>query len=94
MVISGSSRAGDVAEEIWDQFASGKQVSVDGYPSKLPPHEVVRRARGLIGALYRLLSFNCEHLIAAAHGLRPASPQLAAMIGIAAVAAVLWAVQS
>jgi hypothetical protein len=48
-VVSGSAKRGAVCEELWDDFAGGKPVRDDGHPSTLPPHEVLRRARTLIG---------------------------------------------
>ena len=90
-VISGSARVGNVAEESWDSFAGGRPVKADGYPSRLPAHEVVRRSRELIGARYHLLNFNCDHVAAAAHGRELASRQLVATVAIAALAAALWA---
>jgi Lecithin retinol acyltransferase len=94
MVISGSARAGAVCEESWDQFADGGGVCTDGYPSTLRPDDVVSRARALIGSPYRLLDFNCEHVVAAAHGQTPKSPQLVLVAAVAVVALIFWAVKS
>ena len=77
MVISSSARTGQVREEPWDVFSQHGTVLVEGYPGKLPPNEVIQRARDRIGSPYRLLDGNCEHLVAHAHGLEPRSPQLA-----------------
>lgn len=77
MVISASSRSGGVHEEPWDVFAQGLAVTVDGYPGGLPSHEVLRRARSLIGTQYDVLARNCEHLVTYVHGLKPQSLQVA-----------------
>lgn len=81
-VISNSAPSGGVAEEPWDTFAAGAEVAVEGYPSDLPPYAVVQRARGRIGSSYKLFNWNCEHLISYAHGQRPASPQVAAVVAL------------
>lgn len=89
MVISGSARAGRVCEEPWDAFASGGEVRNDGYPSDLPPWEVLRRSRALLGTSYRLFDFNCDHVVAVAHGQKPESPQVALTVAVAALVAAL-----
>jgi hypothetical protein len=83
MVISNSPNAGGVTEEPWDVFASGNQVTVEGYPSNLPPCTVVQRARARIGSRYQLFNWNCEHLVLYAHGQQPATPQVAAVVTLA-----------
>lgn len=62
----------DVAEFI--RTASGPP-HVAGYPSRLPPSEVIERARSRLGLPYDWRRANCEHLVAFAHGLEEASPQ-------------------
>jgi hypothetical protein len=86
LVISSSARAGGVAEESWETFAGGQIVTSEGYPSNLPPYEVLGRARLLIGSRYDLFAWNCDHLTRYAHGLEPKSPQIVAALLIAAVA--------
>src|SRR5690348_11485574 len=83
MVISASARSGVACEELWDAFSSGKPVRDEGYPDLLPPWEVLRRARALMGREYRLLEFNCDHFVALAHGQEARSPQLGATLTIA-----------
>ena len=83
MIISNSARSGGVREEPWDVFAEDHVVAVDGYPGDLPNHEVVSRARSFIGTRYDLFSWNCEHFVAEAHGLKPQSPQVAVTVAIA-----------
>jgi hypothetical protein len=94
MVISGSARAGCVCEESWDDFADGQPVKEEGYPSALPPWEVLRRVRSLIGTPYRLFDWNCDHVVAVAHGRKPESPQLVGTAAIAAVVALVLAASS
>jgi hypothetical protein len=81
-----------VIEQTWDAFAAEQIVQIEGYPSRLPHHEVVRRARSRIGARYRLFDFNCDHLKNYAHALPELSEQVqavmqTAVIGIAAAIA-------
>lgn len=82
-VISNSPNAGGVTEEQWTAFAAGNQVTVEGYPSSLPPSTVVQRARERIGSRYQLFNWNCEHLVSYAHGRQPATPQVAAVVALA-----------
>ena len=89
MVISNSARSGTVLDESWDVFAQGRTVSIQGYPGRLPAHEVLRRARSLVGTQYHLRGWNCEHLVTYAHGLKPQSPQVVATVAIALFGAVI-----
>lgn len=91
MVISTSSRSGEVREESWDVFAQGRVVTADGYPGNLPGWEVVRRARSLVGTRYDLLTKNCEQFVTFVHGLEPQSTQLALTVVIALCVGVLAA---
>lgn len=93
-VISGSGRAGSVCEESWDAFADGQVVNIDGYPSTLQPWDVLLRARRLIGTRYRLFDWNCDHVVAVAHGLKSESPQVAGTVAIAAIVALVLAASS
>lgn len=94
MVISGSGRAGCVCEEPWDAFASGHPIRDEGYPSNLPSWEVLRRVRTVIGTPYHLFNWNCDNVVAVAHGLKHESPQLAGTVALAGVAALLLAAAS
>jgi len=85
LIISNSARANGVQEEPWEVFAEGHIVKVEGYPSNLSNHEVVSRAQSYIGTQYDLFSWNCEHLVAVAHGLKSQSPQVAATVAVAAL---------
>lgn len=75
-VISASQKIGHVAEEVLPEFSNGQMVRVLGYLGKLAPMVVLRRARSMLGKTWRLFSWNCEHFVRWAHGLRPTSPQL------------------
>jgi hypothetical protein len=86
LVISGSGRAGKVCEEPWDNFAAGSVPQIDGYPSKLPAHEVVRRARQTVGKAYQVLQWNCDHVVAFAHRQKLESRQVHGAIAVALLA--------
>lgn len=89
-VISNSMRAGGVAEDPLHTFGGGREIRVLGHPGHLSQREVLRRARSQLGKRWRLFSWNCEHFVHWAHGLKPSSPQLTvgisllALLGIAA----------
>jgi hypothetical protein len=85
MIISNSARAGGVAEESWDEFAAGHEVSIDESPSVLNPWEVVARARSRVGSKYRVLDWNCEHFVSFAQGFEPHSPQMALVVCLGAI---------
>jgi hypothetical protein len=80
-VISNSKRRGRVVEESLPEFSEGETVTVEGYPSSRPSHEVVRIARSEIGREWKL-SDNCEHFVRYVHGLRPESPQRQFLTGV------------
>lgn len=88
-VISSSKQLGRVVEETWVQFAGGSPVCYAGYPSGLPRHVVVARAKAQLGRRWALFD-NCEHVASRAHGLRPHSGQLV-VLGL--LAAAIWAGQ-
>lgn len=89
MVVSNSLRSGGTYEEPWTLFAGRRTVYVGGGPGHLPAWQVVQNARALVGRRWNLFSFNCEHFLTAALGLKPHSPQLQAAGFIAAVGAVV-----
>jgi hypothetical protein len=91
MVIANSWDRHGVAEISWDAFAGNQQVFVDGYPSDLSPPEVLYNARSMIGDRYDALLSNCEHFVCKCHGLEPHSPQAAAVVFVAAIAAIVVA---
>ncbi|PUB88045.1 MAG: hypothetical protein DBP00_07390 [gamma proteobacterium symbiont of Ctena orbiculata] len=75
-IISSSNRTGQVAEEKSEIFANGGKIKVHGYPSRLNPFEVLKRARNMLGTKYDIFKWNCEHFVRWAHGLKPESPQM------------------
>jgi len=89
MVISNSPWSGGVSEQPWGMFTGGFDVALAGYPSNLPPYEVLRRARSQIGTRYSLLTWNCDHFVRYAHGLASESPQLARAVLLLAVGTTL-----
>ncbi len=77
-IISCSLRQGGVTEESVEEFSNGAPVTVVAYPGNLHPDEVIARARSRLGTPWNLFTFNCEHFVNWAHGLKPESPQLQA----------------
>lgn len=75
-VFSFSAKAGGIVEEPYSVFASGREVSIDGYLGGLPSETVMQRARLKRGQGYSWTEFNCEHFVRYAHGVRVESPQL------------------
>lgn len=73
--ISSSKRKGKVALESLAEFSSGYPIVSKGYPSKLNPATVLKRAYGAIGQPWRLFSDNCQHFATWCHQDRH-SPQL------------------
>lgn len=89
MIISNSGRFGGVAEEPWDVFAQGRPVTAERFSGTTPLHQVVSRARSLIGTQYNLYDWNCEHLVTYAYGLKPHSQQVTTTLAIATFCGVL-----
>lgn len=91
MVISSSGRRGGVFEEPWDEFRQGSPVYLEGngHPGTLPSHEILRRARSVIGTSYDLLTWNCDDLVTYAHGIKSQATQLGATFAIAVIGCVL-----
>lgn len=88
-VIHNSRRRGGVVEEPLSSFSEGRPVRAV-YPGRLPPKNVVARARTQIGRPYRLFGNNCEHFVRFAHALHHASPQLRrAAAGVGAITGLL-----
>ena len=90
MVLCNSPHDG-VIEQPWDEFFHGEPPRDEGYPGKLPPSEVMRRARSRLGEVYVLLAFNCDHFKNYAHGLPVESEQLRATFAILASVGVVAA---
>lgn len=87
-VISNSWKAGRVVEQPFTVFSGDFPIVDISYPSLLAAPIVVRRATSRLGDIYSLLTWNCEHLIRFAHGLKPSSPQIKVMLlaGLALIA--------
>jgi Lecithin retinol acyltransferase len=85
MVIANARDTQGVAEVPLEKFTTGPPCFVEGYPSELPPEEVLYRARCMLGKPYDLLRFNCEHFVSVCHGKRPSSPQVGAVALLVAV---------
>ena len=90
-VVSASWQQGKVVEESVSQFADGRVVRIVGYPGALPPWLVLMRARAMLNTPYRLLAWNCDHLVHHAHGLSPNSPQIRQAVGAVAFGVVALA---
>lgn len=87
-VISCSKRTGLVAEEDEEIFSAGNPIVSRGYPSNLPGHEVVAKARKLLGRKWDLLAYNCQHFATEGHNQKQ-SPQLKIAVVILAVVGVV-----
>ncbi|MFP5211761.1 MAG: hypothetical protein ACLGPL_00125 [Acidobacteriota bacterium] len=84
-VISNSARVGRGAEESWDVFSGGKTVYQEiGLESALPWPFVLVRAGNLMPKKWDLLSWNCEHFVREALGIKVESPQLQSAIAFGA----------
>jgi len=75
-VLAFSAQARGFVEHLFNDFAGGRMVTVDGYLGKLPAEVVLQRARSAQGRAYSLIGFNCEHFVRYAHGVEITSPQL------------------
>jgi len=91
MVISNSGRRGGVFEEPWDEFSQGSPVYLENkvYHGKLPSHDVLHRARSVIGTRYDLYKWNCDDVAAFAHGIKAQYTQLGATLAIVAISCAL-----
>lgn len=86
LVISNSHRAGGVAEEPLSVFRGGYQLVSVPQSSTIARWQIPARARQMLGSRWNLFSWNCEHFVHWASGLKPRSPQLdqaSAFVGIA-----------
>lgn len=91
MVITSDPVVG-VIEQSWDGFRAGQIPQVEGYPSRLPYYEVVRRARSRLGTRYHLFDFNCDQLKNYAHALPVLSEQVQAVALTAAIVGLAMAI--
>ncbi|HTQ12949.1 MAG TPA: lecithin retinol acyltransferase family protein [Rhizomicrobium sp.] len=92
MVLANSWTSSGVAEISWDAFAGGREVFSEGYPSALPPWEVLYNAKSMIGEQYDIIFSNCEHFVCKCHNKEPRSAQVVGFVllalGVAALALV------
>lgn len=88
-VLAFCAEADGFIEQPLSAFACGREVKVDGFPGRLPPMIVLRRARAMQGRRYSWLDFNCEHFVRHAHGLPTESPQLRQWAFLGGVAGLL-----
>lgn len=88
-----SKRTGRVELEAWDDFAGrdmhGRRLATIrvGYLGKLPPDEVIARARARIGEAWTPIA-NCQRFTRACHGVPATSPEIDA-IGVALLLSML-----
>ncbi|MCK9345048.1 MAG: lecithin retinol acyltransferase family protein [Candidatus Pacebacteria bacterium] len=84
-VISNSGDGGMVIEESLSQFQGTGDLQVVGYLGTLPQDVVLARAQAKLGSKYSLLTWNCEHFVRHAHGLKQESPQVVAAVSLFAL---------
>lgn len=92
MVVHNAKEDGVVLDS-WDRFCNGAPVYIIQNAVPGTEGEVLQRALSYIGTNYDLLSFNCEHFAAIAHGEQPRSQQLANAALLALVGGALWALR-
>jgi hypothetical protein len=85
MLLSNSCRQGGVVEEDWSSCIGNRRIRTVGFPGNLSPEEVLARARSKSGEKWNLFTWNCEHFVHWAHGLRQQSPQLRSFVTISFV---------
>lgn len=68
------------------EFAEGRLIASTPYRGPLSGQQVVARAESMLGSRYALLSWNCDHFVSAALGLKPESKQLQTVAWAAAAA--------
>lgn len=90
LVMSFSRQAGGFLEEPFSSFAKGRPVTIDGYLGSLPPAAVMALARAKRGTAYVLSTFNCEHFVRYAHGVKTESPQLQGAVFLGLLGLATW----
>lgn len=76
----------------WTEFSGGHPVRIVGYPGELSSWQVLARAESAMHRPYSWLSWNCEHFVNHAHGLKVESAQVvgwATFAGVLGLAATL-----
>lgn len=91
-MISNSRSNGGILETSKEEFADGRPVTNEGYLGDLCPVTVEKRARSMSDRNYDLFTFNCEHFVRYAHGVREVSPQIgkAALFTALGIALFVW----
>jgi hypothetical protein len=75
-IISNRGFRGGVTEELWQDIVGTAQWRVvDNLTSELHAYSIVEGARSRIGNRYDFWTWNCQHLVYCALGLKPQSPQ-------------------
>ena len=85
-IISNRGLKGGVTEELWHEVVGdGQWRIVDNLAVELAAYFIVMRARAKIGTPYDFWTWNCQHLVYWALGLKPQSPQrdAAALLSVA-----------
>ena len=75
--------------DVLETFAEGQQVTLFKRVAKSIQEQnlVLARAHSLLGKEFNVLNFNCDHLVTYALAGVPTSPQLGAVVGVLALAA-------
>lgn len=76
-VVHGSKEKKVVVDESLGDACTGKQIANHGRWSQLSDVEIFGRARNELGKPYRVLDWNCEHVVRRISGKKEASPQVA-----------------
>lgn len=71
-----NSPASGVVRQTLHEFSLGRDIEASPIISRLSPYEIVRRAESMLGRPYSLFTWNCDHFVNAALGLKAKSPQL------------------
>ncbi len=78
IVVYANSPERGVARQTLSEFSASRPVRVETLPAGADqdPWRIVARAERMLGLPYVLTSFNCDHFVAAALGMKPESKQL------------------
>lgn len=84
-VISFAAATSGLTEEPFSAFSKRRVVYNDGYLGQLAPYWVIARARANHHRRYSWTTYNCEHFVRDAHGLKPESPQLQSWVAMGSI---------
>ena len=91
MLISLRAETGTALEEPYDDVVRGREIRLLRRQSPLCRHEILERARSLIGKCrYHVLLRNCEHFANWACGFEVRSRQVETVINVCVVAVIFW----